>query len=165
MVRPKMKDPINGTLILNAKPLQPKEEAPKTPWCLVGNGGMGYGEYCWGLYSQGSGFRVQVVVLGQGLGFRVQGLLLGIIQGLLQGSIPPFPTKHRGENGSFSRMPAAGPPQRCPPRRWLWAPCKVPRRGMLPNIGALRITYTIRVPLKGSIRATIRAYKDLVQGP
>ena len=43
-------------------------------WFLVGYGGMGYGDYCWGL---------------------------------LQGSIPPFPTKHQTDKVPNYLVPSA----------------------------------------------------------
>eukprot|EP00439_Symbiodinium_sp_Y106_P036177 s826_g4.t1 len=51
-------------------------------------------------------------------------------------------------------MPAAGPPQRCPPRRWLWAPCK--EAGAAAVAGALQCEpeQALRAPrLRRSLRS------------
>ena len=66
-----------------------------TPSCLAGNGGNGL---CVSLRDPLRG----CIGFRQGLGVRDWGnglwdRLLGITQGLLQGSIPPFPTEHRGD--------------------------------------------------------------------
>ena len=76
----------------------------------------------------GLGFRVL------GLGFR--GTIIGVIQGLLQGSLPPFPTKHQTIHVSGSSASAGLLHAVCLPALYRKGPCT-------------QIEY--RVPLKGSI--------------